>query len=222
LSQKTVALRASYEEFLESIYRLEERQGVARTGDLAEDRNVHAGTVTNVIEGLERAGYVQHEPYRGVTLTSKGRRVASDIVKRHRLSERLLSDILHIDWSKVHEPACKFEHALGDDVIEPLEKVLGYPETCPHGNPIPGRAKPRKGELKALSDLMPGEMGIVARVTEEGRELLDHLSALGLTPGTSVEVQEREPMQGPLMIQVSGATHVLSRDVASVILVRGF
>ena len=100
------------EEYLEAIYRLESKVGFARTMDLSRELGVVPGSITNTIENLERKGLVIHERYKGVKLTDNGQKIASSILRRHRLAERLLTDFLHLDWSEVHDPACKLEHAL--------------------------------------------------------------------------------------------------------------
>ncbi|MBS7615514.1 metal-dependent transcriptional regulator, partial [Candidatus Bathyarchaeota archaeon] len=100
------------EEYLEAIYRLQEKNKAARTNDLVKMLNVAPGTVTNTVERLERESYITHVPYKGVKLTEKGNSIALQVLRRHRLSERLLTDILHIDWDKVHEAACRLEHGI--------------------------------------------------------------------------------------------------------------
>jgi len=210
------------EEYLEAIYRLEKKTGFARTMELSRQLKVVPGSVTNTIEGLERRGLVIHEPYKGVKLTEKGRKLALNVLRRHRLAERLLTDILHIDWSEAHDAACKLEHAITDeDIIKPLEKTLGHPQTCPHGNPIPtkgGGIIEEKSE--PLADLKPGEGGIVVKITEENRDMLQYLASLGLMPGTSVEIEEKAPFNGPVIVKARGASYALGHDIASVIWVR--
>jgi len=142
------------EEYLEAIYRLEQKTGYARTMDLARSLNVVPGSITNTIDNLEKKGLVIHIPYRGVKLTDNGQKIASNVLRRHRLAERLLTDILHIDWSQVHDPACKLEHALSPEILKPLEKVLGHPKRCPHGNLIPTKCGGVfEEETVALSEL---------------------------------------------------------------------
>ncbi|UCC28377.1 MAG: metal-dependent transcriptional regulator [Candidatus Bathyarchaeota archaeon] len=215
-------LSATIEEYLEAIYRLEEKKGSARTGDIAKELNVTLGTITNTIESMEKQRLVRHKPYRGVNLTRRGRQIALDVIRRHRLSERLLTDILSLEWSKAHDAACKLEHAIADkDIVEPLEKALGKPKTCPHGNPIPSAS----GEVveeksKILANLSLGEEGIIVKVTNEKPELLQYLAALGLVPGSKVQIEEKAPFNGPIMVKVMGASYALGRNVASVIWVK--
>lgn len=206
------------EEYLEAIYKLEQRNGLAKTMQLADQLKVMPGSVTNTIEHLEKHRLVIHEPYKGVKLTEKGRKLALKIIRRHRLAERLLTDILHLDWSRAHDEACKLEHNLSETVVKPLEKALGNPQTCPHGNPIPselGEMKEAKSEL--LTQLNPGEGGIITKITEEKHDLLQYLATLGLVPGALVKIEEKAPFNGPIIVKVMGASYALGRNVASVV-----
>jgi DtxR family Mn-dependent transcriptional regulator len=112
------------EEFLELLYRLTASGGLARTSDLAKGLRSSLGTVTNLVERLERKGLVVHQPYRGVTLTPKGKRIAAEIVRRHRLVERFLTDFLMIPSERAHKYACKMEHAVDEEVVNALATLL--------------------------------------------------------------------------------------------------
>lgn len=210
------------EEYLEAIYKLEEKKGAAKTTDLANELNVALGTITNTVESMEKQNLVIHVPYKGVKLTKKGERIALDVVRRHRLSERLLTDVLRLEWGKAHDIACKLEHAISDeDVLNSLEKLLGKPKTCPHGNPIPsqsGKLTQEKSEL--LANFLAGEAGIIMKITDERKDLLQYLAALGLVPGVSITVEEKAPFDGPITVRADGARHALGRAVASVIWVK--
>jgi DtxR family Mn-dependent transcriptional regulator len=209
------------EEYLEGIYRLQEKSGVARTSDIVKALQVVPGTVTNTVERLEKEGMLRHEPYRGVKLTDKGRKIALDVIRRHRLSERLLTDFVHVDWDKVHDAACRLEHGITNDVIKKLEKALGHPKTCPHGNPIPtacGGIVEEKSE--PLSTLKSKESGVIAKIKDETAEVLKYIAVLGLLPGASIEIVEKAPFDGPITVKVGGANHALSLSMASNIWVK--
>jgi DtxR family Mn-dependent transcriptional regulator len=209
------------EEYLESIYRLQKKGGVARTSDLVEVLQVVPGTVTNTVERLEKEGMLKHEPYRGVRLTDKGRKIALDVIRRHRLSERLLTDFAHVDWDKAHDAACRLEHGLTNDVVKKLEKALGHPKTCPHGNPIPTACGGILEEkLESLSTLKPKESGVVAKIEDERPEVLRYIATLGLLPGTPIEIVEKAPFEGPVTVKVGGVSHALSLLMASSIWVK--
>jgi DtxR family Mn-dependent transcriptional regulator len=216
MQAKAATVSSEAEEYLEAIYRLENKTGFARTMELARQLNVVPGSVTNTIAGLERRGLVIHEPYRGVKLTEKGRKLSLYVLRRHRLAERLLTDILHLDWSEVHDAACKLEHAIPANIIKPLEKTLGHPKTCPHGNPIPtacGGILEEKSE--PLVNLNPGESGIIVKIIDEKADVLQHLAALGIAPGVRVKVEEKPSFRGSITIRVGEESFALDYDVVS-------
>jgi len=214
------AVTRQTEEFLESIYRLQERDGVARTSELVGMLKVVPGTVTNTVERLEKKGLVLHETYKGVALTTKGREIALRILRRHRLSERLLTDVLSMKWNQVHEAACGLEHGVTEDIAKNIEETLGWPRTCPHGNPIPsmwgGVAEERSGPLLGLK---PGQAGVVTRITDEKKSTLDDVERLGLRPGAHIEVLEMAAPKGPVTARIDHSDETLSQEIASVIMV---
>jgi DtxR family Mn-dependent transcriptional regulator len=209
------------EEYLENIYRLQKKRGVARTSDLVKQLRVVPGTITNTIERLEREGLVIHEPYKGVKLTDKGNKIALDVLRRHRLSERLLMDILNVKWSETHDAACKLEHAINDNITKKIETRLGYPKTCPHGNPIPTKeGKIIEENSKPLTELKNLEEGVVVKITEEKAELLYYLERLGLIPGARIKVIEKTPFKGPITIKIGESNYPLNFTTASIIQVK--
>ena len=222
MSTEAKEISSTTEEYLEAIYKLQERNGAAKTTRLAEQLKVALGTITNTIESMEKQSLVIHEPYKGVKLTARGRKMALDVVRRHRLSERLLTDVLRLEWSKAHDAACKLEHVFADkELSRPLDRALGHPKTCPHGNPIPTETgKLTEEQSEALSNLNRGEKGTVVKVTDERPDMLQYLATLGLMPGASVEMEEKAPFNGPVMVKVMGASYALGREVASVIWIK--
>jgi len=209
------------EEYLEVIFRLEQSAGSAKTKELASRLKVTPGTITNTAVNLEKRGLVQRDRYKGLRLTKKGSVMALSVLRKHRLSERLLTDVLNIAWDKVHDLACKFEHALTDEVAESIEKVLKKPKTCPHGNPIPTT----KGEIveaqsEPLTNLRPHDKGTITRITHERGDILHYLTTLGLVPGVSVSVEERAPFNGPIIVKALGTSYALGPSIASIISVR--
>lgn len=214
-------ISSTMEEYLENIYRLEEQYGVARTKLLAELVGVSLGTVTNTITSLEEQDLVTHKPYKGIRLTETGRKIALDVIRRHRLSERLLSGILKISWDKVHSHACKLEHAITSELIKPLEKALGHPETCPHGNPIPTACGGIvKEESQPIVELDKGTKSVVTWITNEKQELLKYLMTLHLVPGSHIEVMEIAPFNGPITLKIGKEEHAISRKIASIVWVK--
>jgi DtxR family Mn-dependent transcriptional regulator len=147
--------------------------------------------------------------------------VALNVIRRHRLSERLLTDFMRVDWAKAHDAACKLEHGISANVVKKLEKALGHPRTCPHGNPIPtacGGIIEEKSE--PLSAFGPGESGVIVKIRDETHEVLQYIAALGFLPGASIAITEKAPFDGPITVKVGGVNHALSLSMASTIWVK--
>jgi DtxR family Mn-dependent transcriptional regulator len=206
--------------YLKTIYNLEAKNGSARTGDIAKTLNITPGSVTNTLEVLEGKGLVVREPYKGVNLTDAGRKLALSVFRKHRLAERLLVDLLGVDWAESHDEACKLEHSLSNQVANSIQKKLEGPKTCPHGNPIPDEngvmASPK---ADALSTLENGQTALVAMIPDESTEVLRYLSTLGMIPGAKISVEEKAPFKGPMLVRVGGNSYPISLDVASGIFV---
>ena len=209
------------EMYLKTIYALEGKMGSAKTGDIAKILGITPGSVTNTLEVLEGKGLVAREPYKGVKLTTSGRKLALLVFRRHRLAERMLTDLLHFDWTESHDEACKLEHVVSERLANSIEKSLGNPRTCPHGNPIPdetGVIQPNKGQ--PLSELNSGEVAVLTHIPDENSEILSYLARLGMYPGTKIEIEEKAPFSGPMMVKVASNSYPLSLDVASGIYVQ--
>ncbi|MEK7817697.1 MAG: metal-dependent transcriptional regulator [Actinomycetota bacterium] len=208
------------EEYLEAIYKMS-LEGPVIAARLAERMEVSPPTVADMLRRLTENGYIKSSRREGVMLTKKGRDTAESLVRRHRLWERFLTDVLGLDWDEVHEEACKLEHAMSPQVEERLAKILGDPETCPHGYPIPGvkGAEKRGAKARPLSQLGVGDKGVIERVAEEEPKLLQYLATLGLLPQAAISVLEIAPFKGPMLVKVAGAQYALGQEVASKILV---
>jgi len=212
---------SAVEEYLEIIYRLQEKSGVARTSKIVKSLGVAPGTVTNTVKWLEKEDLVTHKPYKGVKLTEKGRKIALQVLRRHRLSERLLADFLHMEWDKIHDAACKLEHGITEEITKSLEDALEHPKTCPHGNPIPTENGAFVEESsQPLLGFAIGEQSKIVKITEERGDLLHYLGKLGLVPGTIIEILEKAPFNGPITIKIGSTSHAISREIASIIQVK--
>jgi DtxR family Mn-dependent transcriptional regulator len=204
--------------YLETIYRLSENEKVVRTSALAKSLGVSLGAVTNTLANLESQGLVHRRAYRGVELTSKGKTVALRVLRKHRLAEQLLTKVLGMKWSEVHEIACRLEHAMTSDLTDAMEKLLRNPKTCPHGNPIPDETgRINRQNSQPLSNFKPSDRAVLVKITEEKSDMLRYLASLGLMPGAVVEVQEKAPFEGPMIVKVMGATYALGHNIASVV-----
>ncbi len=209
---------ATLEEYLETIYKLSEK-GPVRPTPIAEALGVSGPTVTVTLKRLEAAGYVGRDDG-DVVLTDAGRILALDIVRRHRISERFLVDVLGLPWDEAHEDACRLEHALSPRVLEALEVFLENPEVCPHGHPIPTAAGHiAEVEGAPLCDFDAGAHVKIVQVSEDDDAMLSYLGSMGMFPGTRVRVCEVAPFNGPLMVDVGGSTYAIGREVADRILV---
>ncbi|MCL6578508.1 MAG: metal-dependent transcriptional regulator [Candidatus Bathyarchaeota archaeon] len=215
----TTELSYDAEEYVEAIYKLQKRSGIAKTKELAEELDVVPGSITNTIEHLEKHNLVEHEPYKGVKLTAKGEALALYIIRRHRLAERLLTDILNAEWSDVHENACKLEHALTEDVIALLEKKLEYPKVCPHGNPIPNEhGEIEEQECYPLTEVRLNELCKVVKISNENREKLQLLANNGIKPDATIHIVKRRGTR--IILCVDGKERSLNCNDASSVWVK--
>ncbi|MDE3207079.1 MAG: metal-dependent transcriptional regulator [Acidobacteriota bacterium] len=221
------ALTKSERETLKAIWRITSRapSGTdehlgARTGDLAASLNVTPGTMTSTVKKLADRGLVLHAPYHGVELTDAGRRLAMSVVRRHRIVERFLADMLGYSWSEADRLAPLFEHSLPQEVEDRLYTALDRPATCPHGFPIPGTGSEGLPNMPPLYDLGPGDRAVVALPGSTDPEVAMFLEELGVRPGVEVEVKEKHPFDGPLVVAVDGRDRTLGEKVARQILVR--
>jgi DtxR family Mn-dependent transcriptional regulator len=185
---------------------------------IAERLDVSPVSANEMMQRLGRDDLVAHQPYRGVQLTAAGRQLAHDVIRRERLWERFLHDTLGLDWARVHEWACQLEHATAPAVIEALDAYLGYPDTCPQGNPIPrrpGDAEAADGRL--LSELGVGQSARILAFEDETAEVLSYLHKRGLAPGVVVSVTEIAPKHGPLTVRGPEGEHVLGTNLAATV-----
>jgi DtxR family Mn-dependent transcriptional regulator len=216
-------LNKSERETLKAIWRITSQthsdEG-ARTGDLAASLHVTPGTMTATVKKLADMGLAVHAPYHGVQLTEDGRRRAMAVVRRHRIVERFLADMLGYSWSEADRLAPTFEHQLPQEVEDRLYAVLDRPATCPHGFPIPGAGSDDIPDLPQLYELAPGNRAVVALPGSTDPEVAAFLDGLGLRPGVEVEVREKHPFDGPLVVYVDGHDRTLGEKVARQIRVR--
>ena len=203
------------EEYLESILAIEEEGVVPMRARLVERLGLSAAAVSETIGRLSDHGYVELHGDRSLHLTDKGRRLATTVVRRHRLAERLLVDVIGLEWEKVHREADRWEHAISSDVEEKLVELLGDPATCPHGNPIPGSKHHANGApTVALARSEPGP--VVVRRVNERLEIDDEgirlLAAARMMPGCAATVVEN--VDGSVTLETETGRHTLPRRVA--------
>jgi DtxR family Mn-dependent transcriptional regulator len=196
------------EDYAKAIFALAERSesGAVSTNALAERLAVSPASVTAMVKRLAESGLAEHEPYRGVRLTGKGQRVALEVLRHHRLLERYLAEELGMPWDRVHAEAEVLEHVLSEDLEAVIAAKLGHPTTDPHGDPIPTvDLELIEAPTVSLNDLEPGCRGYFVRVSDSDPAVLRHLKECGIGLGTLVEVIERQPFDGPLLVRFDGA-----------------
>lgn len=211
-------------EHLKQIFKLEEREGPregpVQMSELAQAIGHSAPAVTDMAKKLAERGLVDYIPYRGLRLTEEGRREATRALRRHRIVERFLTDMLGFPWQDAHELAVQFEHEVPDIVEGRLYKALHKPANCPHGFPIPDVPEDSFPEVITLAELEAGEGSEVATVLEEGHDILSFIDSLGLRPGAHVEILQKTPFDGPLVLQVEGVERTVGFNLAQIITVR--
>jgi DtxR family Mn-dependent transcriptional regulator len=212
-------LTRSVEDYLKAVYRLSAGNQPASTSGIAHLLELSAASVTGMVKRLSEQGLLEHVPYKGVQLTTEGRRAALRMVRRHRLIEAYLVAFLGYSWDTVHEEAERLEHAVSDTMAERMAAALGHPSVDPHGDPIPD-ADGSIHELACtpLSDIPVGETVEIRRVAESAPDRLRYLASLGLRPSVVLTVAEQHPFDGPLTILVGDEQHTIGRELARVLL----
>ena len=223
-------LSMATENYLLSIFQLEE-QGISVTStQLAEQlKRLPVGeglgtslpSVGGMLRRMIREGLIQTTPSKDVVLTDKGRLSAHSIVRRHRLAERMVVDLLGLELHKAHVEAHRLEHAISPDVEEKISARLGNPATCPFGHPIPGSGYVAAADAAPLRDVRQGQRLVVDRVPEDDQALLEYFVANGLVPGQTVEVVEAAPYRGIIKLMCNDKEVALGYEVAERIWVRG-
>jgi DtxR family Mn-dependent transcriptional regulator len=214
---------STVENYLKHVLLLSESgtSALVSMGALAGSLGVVPGTVTTMVKALAHEGLVEHRPRQGVRLTPEGRRVALSVLRKHRLVETFLVNVLKMDWANVHVEAEQLEHAISDDVLDRLDALLGHPASDPHGDPIPSRQGKLKSQVYAtLATCAADRVLRVVRVTEQSPEFLQFAEQNGLLPGAGLRVTDRNLTAGLVAVKkTGGAPLALSLAAAGKILV---
>jgi DtxR family Mn-dependent transcriptional regulator len=209
---------ASVQDYLAAIYDLGGSGKPVIGARLAKHMSVSAPTVTEAVQRLTRGGYVKVGGGKALTLTPKGRSIAEVMARRHRLLERWLTDTLGLNWADAHEEAHRLEHAISPRVEERLAELLGMPSTCPHGNPIPGMARPVRVTPFPLGQARAGATVVVERITEEAeadKNLLEYLWRSDVRPGRRLRIVEVAPWAGTITASIDGQPITLGLPAAA-------
>lgn len=209
------------EDYLKAIFNLHQKKGKANTNDLARTMKVSAPTVTQMVKRLVDLKLVKHEPYRGVSLTATGNKMALETIRHHRLIEQYLYEALGVPWDQVHNEAEKLEHVISEDLESRIAEVLNHPTHDPHGSPIPSIDLVLEQEdLYLLTELKEGSEATISEVPDEDPELLRYLDELGLKPDTDFTLKKIEPFGGSVVIKTDNKTINVGSEAASQIKVR--
>lgn len=218
---------AAMQEYLAEAYRIayyQEGSPYISTSALADVMNVSAPAVTRMVQRLKEAGYLEHEPYRGIALTPAGEREALRNIRKHRLVEAFLVNVMKFGWHEVHDAADTLGEAVSERVVERMEQMANFPRRCPHGEPIPtadGRM-PRVRDFPLNAQEAGSEL-VISRVSTHDADKLEYLGALGLRPGTRFTLVSRAPFNGPLQLQIHSdnsaapVTQVIGHELAGVL-----
>lgn len=226
------------EQYLKTILSISEGDKAVKTTEIAKAMKLAPASVTESLQKLSDGGFLKYEAYKGVKLTRKGRRIAREVSRKHRLLERFLSDVLGIEKSKVHKQACAMEHALDGEAEIALCRMLNHPDTCPDdGKGIPPcnlnvescaecskisanklKEASFKGDLSQLTELAKGEKAKIQFI-RGGESDVKKLHNMGLTKGADIQLMNVAPFSGPIEVSVRGCKIALGRGIASKIFV---
>ena len=203
-------LTPTVENYLKALFLLDPSANKeVATGELAHSIGVTPGSATSMIKTLAQSGLVMHRPHYGVQLTSRGREAAVHVVRRHRIVELFLVQILGMDWSQVHDEAEKLEHVVSDEVVERLDALLGHPTVDPHGDPIPtAQGKLPHRALTQLASCNEGDRVSVARIGNQDTAFLQFAEENGLLLGASILITSRNDLGDSITFQ-SGEKEII-------------
>jgi len=211
------------EDYLHAVHNMIREGRTVIAARLTKRMGVAAPTVWATVQRMQRDGLVELNPRKEITLSEAGLAAAESIMRRHRLTECLLVDILGLEWYEAHEEAHRIEHAISPRVEARILEVLGNPSTCPHGNPIPGHAREAPPATVALNSLSEGDeatMESILEDAEEDRDLLRYLQKNGLVPGARLRIAEVTPSNATMTVEVDDTRVTVGDPVSAVIRVR--
>jgi len=218
VSEEKIEISDAMRDYLAEIYRIGLGKMWVSTTSVAENLNVSGPAAVRMVRRLQNKGLVKHLPYKGVSLTKKGEKEALLGIRRHRLVERFLVDVLQFDWCEAHDEADILDKGINQRLEDRIDEIMGHPKTCPHGDPIPTR----DGIMPELSDrpltVVPvGTQGVISRVRTREPEKLTYLAAIDLVPENSFGLVSRAPFNGPLRLSVGQDELVIGAELAAAI-----
>lgn len=215
-----VSPTAAREDYLKAIYHLGRGGHRVQTSELARVLGVSKPSVTSMVKRLAEQEFVEYSPRQGVVLSETGLAATMRVIRRHRLLEQFLVEVLHLDWSEVHEEAEVLEHHLSDRIVGAIDRLLGYPVEDPHGHPIPDAdGNLDKRNLCPLLDMEPGERCTVRELRSDEKNRLQRWKELGLVPGAACRMGERRKLEDVMHIEVGENTIVTGSEGVDGVLV---
>lgn len=203
-------------DYLGEIYRLGQGEAWVSTTALAEVLGVSGPASVRMARRMHEIGLIEHQPYKGIQLTPAGRKIALLNIRRHRLVERFLVDVLKFGWHEVHDEADTLQKGIDQTLEDRIDALMGHPTTCPHGDPIPTKSgeMPEIGD-KPLTVIPPGKRGKITRVKTRVPEKLHYLAEIGIVPGAEFELINRAPFNGPLRLKLGRNEQVIGSELAA-------
>lgn len=217
VAQQLPEITPPIEDYLKVIYTLVRERGEKRasTSAISDRMEVSAASATNMMQKLADMRLVEYVPYRGVSLTDAGEKIALEVIRHHRLIELYLAEALGYSWDTVHDEAERLEHVISEEFEDRIDAMLGHPTTDPHGDPIPPKiGRPPEGTSRRLTEAAIGESVVVRRVSDRDGDFLRQLASLELVPGTRVRVVGRERAGGPITLERDGLRLSVTDQVA--------
>ncbi len=212
-------LSDAMQDYIKALYRLEERNEPLTNQAVATTLNLTAASVSTMMRKLADKACVEYTPYREIRLTEKGRTVALEMIRHHRLIETFLVQILGMSWDEVHDEAERLEHVISEELEARIAAMVGDPRFDPHGHPIPGPEGDiaERGALATLADMQEGATVRVEQVSDHDPEALRYLEGQGVFPGAVLEVRRVHPFDGPYECQCAGHAVLLSRSLSAML-----
>lgn len=211
----------SKEDYLSTIYKFRDKNGEIKPNLIAESLEISNAAVTDMLRRLSKDGFVIYKKYRGIKLTSEGENYAKNMIRRHRIWETFLHQVLGMPWDKVHDEAEKLEHSSSDELINRIEEFLNYPESDPHGYPIPDRKgkMPKHKNAIAISELYKNDRVEVIRVNDTHKGMLGYISKMGVELGKEIVIKDILKFDGSMLLKINNKDVNISKTIASNIFV---
>ena len=211
----------SKEDYLSAIYKYREVDGTIKANIIAEKLSVSNAAVTDMLKKLSKDGYVDYKRYKEIKLSKDGEEYAKNMVRRHRIWEVFLNQVVGIPWDEVHEEAHNLEHSASDSLINRMEEMLDFPAFDPHGDPIPSKdgKMPKLKKNISLSFLQADDKGKVVRVNDFDNNFLSYISKIGINLGKEIFVKQVLDFDRSMLVVVNGKETNISSTIASNIFV---